>query len=85
MVWAGNDDNSKVKSIDSKITKKIWANTIENIKDNKKTWYEIPNGITIDTIDPYSGESKINGHICYYEKGSEPSFNYIDYFEKISK
>ena len=85
MVWAGNDDNSKVKSIDSKITKKIWANTIENIKGNKKTWYEIPNGITIDTIDPYSGESKINGHICYYEKGSEPSFNYIDYFEKISK
>ena len=27
MVWAGNDDNDKVKARDSKITKKIWSKT----------------------------------------------------------
>ena len=78
MVWAGNDDNSNVKSGESKITKRIWANTINNIKDNNKTWYDIPPGITIDTIDPISGEEKIKGYLCYYEKGSEPSYNYIE-------
>jgi hypothetical protein len=75
MVWTGNDDNSKVKSNESKISKKIWANTIVNIKDNTKTWYEIPDGITLDLIDPYTGLSKNNGYICYFENGSEPSFN----------
>ena len=75
MVWTGNDDNSKVKSNESKISKKIWANTIVNIKDNTKTWYEIPEDITLDLIDPYTGLSKNNGYICYFENGSEPSFN----------
>ncbi len=85
MVWAGNDDNSNVKTSDSKITKKIWANTITNIKDNSKKWYDIPPGITIDTIDPISGEEKINGYVCYYEKGTEPSYNYLEFYDKISK
>ena len=56
----------------------------KSIPDNKKTWYEIPNGITSDKIDPISGESKLNGYTCYYEKGSEPSFNYIEYFDLLS-
>ena len=58
---------------------------INNIETNTKKWYEIPNGITIDTIDPFSGEERINGYACFYEKGSEPSYNYLEYFEKISK
>ena len=81
MVWAGNDDNSNVKTTDSKISKRIWANTINNIKDNNKTWYDIPTGITADTIDPISGEEKIKGYLCYYEKGSEPSYNYVENIE----
>ncbi len=76
MVWAGNDDNSKVKSTESKIVKKIWAKTIDNIYDNKKSWYEIPDTITAAIIDPISGKIASNGYICYYEKGSEP--NYFD-------
>ncbi len=83
MVWTGNDDNSKVLSKDSKISKKIWANTIINIPNNKKGWYEIPDNITVDTIDPYSGDEKTNGYICYYEKGSEPNYNYVELFNKI--
>lgn len=78
LVWAGNDDNSEVKSKDSKITKKIWAKTISTIKDNKNEWYDIPKGITASAIDPISGEINSNGFVCYYEKGSEP--NYIDLY-----
>ena len=82
MTWAGNDNNDKVKSIDSKITKRIWAKTISNIRENSKSWYEIPKGVTIDTIDPLTGNYKENGYACFYEKGSEPSFiNYnLNYF-----
>lgn len=75
MVWNGNDNNDDVKPSESKISKKIWANTIINIKGNNKKWYEIPNGITIDEIDTISGDSKYNGYICYYERGTEPSYN----------
>ena len=75
MVWTGNDDNSKVSSNDYKITKKIWANTIENIHDNKKTWYEMPSSLTPVMIDPISGNLSNSGFICYYEKGTEPSYN----------
>lgn len=85
LVWAGNDNNDKVKSNESKITKKIWANTINNINDNKYEWYDIPKGVTIETIDPISGKPSKNGYICYYEKGSEPNYEYIDFYEKISK
>ena len=85
MVWTGNDDNSKVEAKDSKIAKKIWANTIINLPNNTKSWYEIPEDITMDTIDPFTGESKIKGHICYYKNGSEPSYNKVDFYEKISQ
>ena len=85
MVWTGNDDNSKVLSKDSKIAKKIWAKTITNIKDNKKGWYEIPSNITAQSIDPFTGEEKTKGYLCYYEKGSEPNYNYIEFYDKIKK
>lgn len=74
MVWAGNDDNKKVNSSESRITKKIWAKTINNIKDNKKEWYEIPEGIISSKINPITGELDSNGYTCYYIKGSEPNF-----------
>ena len=78
MVWAGNDDNKDVKSSESKITKKIWATTINKINNKETGWYDIPEGITIDTIDTITGQKKENGYVCYYEKGSEPS--YVDYY-----
>ena len=85
MVWAGNDDNTKVENKDSKITKKIWAKTINNIKTNSKKWYETPNNITLSKIDPLSGKLKDNGITCYYIKGSEPNFTSLEFFDKISK
>ena len=77
MTWAGNDNNDKVKGSESKITKRIWAKTISNLPNNNKNWYDIPKGVTIDTIDPLSGIYKDNGFACFFEKGSEPS--YINY------
>lgn len=84
MVWAGNDDNTEVNSKDSKITKKIWAKTITNINTNTKKWYEIPKDITISKIDPLSGKIKENGIPCYFLKGSEPNFETLEFFEKIT-
>ena len=74
MVWAGNDNNDQVKSTESKITKRIWAKTINNIYNNQKEWYEIPKGIISNKINYISGEYDDNGYICYYEKGSEPNY-----------
>ncbi len=84
MVWAGNDNDKKIKNNESKITKKIWAKTMVSINNNPK-WYDIPNGITGEVINPISGVSDKNGLLCFYEKGTEPSYNYIDLYENISK
>ena len=85
MVWAGNDDNSEVNPNDSIITKQIWAKTITSLKNNTKSWYELPKGITMNPIDPLSGKVKSNGIPCYFENGSEPGFETIEFFETISK
>ena len=84
MVWAGNDNDNTIKNSESKITKKIWAKTMNNINVDPK-WYEIPSGITGEEINPITGNSDKNGVLCFYEKGTEPSYNYIDMYEKLSK
>ena len=84
MVWTGNDDNSKVENKDSKITKKIWAKTISNIKTNTKQWYKTPNKVTISTINPLTGKIDENGIPCYFIKGTEPNFEFIEYYNNIS-
>lgn len=83
MIWAGNDDNSKTKASESKITKKIWAKTISNIESNNNTWYEIPNGIVASIIDPISGEANNNGIVCYYEKGTEPNYKIDEFYNNF--
>lgn len=84
MVWAGNDNDRKIKNNESKITKKIWSKTMISINSNPK-WYEIPEGITGEEINPISGVYDKNGLLCFYEKGTEPSYNYIDLYKNISK
>lgn len=73
MVWTGNDDNEKVKASESKISKKIWSKTIKAI-DKEKEWYEIPQGLTASLINPITGQIDKNGYLCYFEKGSEPTY-----------
>ena len=84
MVWTGNDDNSKVENKDSKITKRIWAKTITNIKNNSKKWYNTPKKITLSTINPLTGKIDENGIPCYFIKGTEPNFELIEYYENIT-
>ena len=84
MVWNGYDDNKELSSSQSKITKRIWAKTIEaSLEDKDTSWYEIPKGITASLVDPVSGEISNNekSTILFYEKGTEPNISneYYDY------
>ena len=82
LVWTGNDDNSNVIFSDSKISKKIWASTISKV-DTSKKWYDIPNGIVSSYINSITGDIAVeNGYLCYYEKGTEPHYEFFDLIEK---
>lgn len=77
MVWNGNDDNSKVSSSQSKISKNIWASTIEEIlKDKENSWYPIAQDITAKEVNPISGKIEDNKKktTLYYLKGTEPYY-----------
>lgn len=86
MVWAGNDDNSKLKTSESRITKKIWASTITNLPKSENPWYNIPKGIVASIIDPISGEINVGSkYVCYYEKGTEPNYELSDIYQIINE
>lgn len=84
MVWAGNDNNENIQSKDSKVTKKIFANTITNLPNNTKQWYKKPDNVTLNTINPITGEYDKNGIPCYYENGTEPTFKDFNLLNNIS-
>ena len=86
MVWNGNDDNGKVKTTDSRTTKKIWADTISSLPKSENPWYTIPKGIVASIIDPISGEiNSGSGYVCYYEKGTESSYEIDDIYSIIKE
>ena len=75
LVWTGNDNNEKISSSYSKITKYIWADTVEAIlKDKEESWYEKPQNVNAVYLDPVSGENVVdeNGVLFYFLKGTEP-------------
>lgn len=78
MVWNGYDDNRDTSSNQSKITKRIWARTIESILENSdSSWYDIPSGVTASLVNPVSGQLSESGKktLFFYIKGTEPSIN----------
>jgi len=78
MVWNGYDDNRDTSSNQSKITKRIWARTIESILENSdSSWYDIPSGVTASLVNPVSGQPSESGKktLLFYIKGTEPSIN----------
>ena len=78
MVWNGYDDNRDTSSNQSKITKRIWARTIEGILENSdSSWYDIPSGVTASLVNPVSGQLSESGKktLLFYIKGTEPSIN----------
>ena len=78
LVWTGNDNNDKINSSYSKITKNIWADTIENIlKDKDDIWYDKPQNVNALYLDPITGENVDDqtGVLFYFLKGTEPVLN----------
>ena len=85
LVWTGKDDNSESTGNYSKITKNIWADTIEeSLKENKNTWYEMPNNIIGIPLDPLTGNFVTTGKntMYYFVKGSEPKYYYNEQLSK---
>jgi len=77
MVWTGNDDNSEIATGYSKVTKNIWADTIENcLSDKEEIWYEIPNNVVGIPLNPITGDYVTTGKstMYYFVKGSEPEY-----------
>ena len=70
----GYDDNKNVKAGESKITKKIWAKTINSLPNQTSEWYSIPEGIVATKIDSITGEYSEYGNVCYFERGTEPNY-----------
>lgn len=76
MVWTGNDDNLEVEHNYSKITKNLWADTVEaSLKDKEERWYNKPQNVDAVILDPVSGNytSDSKGSLFYFLKGTEPA------------
>lgn len=75
LVWTGHDNNTEVSSTDSKITKNIWADTVESIlKEKDEIWYEKPDNVIGMPLNAITGEvtnDSKDAAIFYYVKGSE--------------
>ncbi len=77
LVWNGFDDNRSVDNVSNKITKRIWARTIEMYNEGKEeSWYDIPSGVTASFVNPISGSitDLSTKDILFYVRGSEPTF-----------
>lgn len=75
-VWMGYDDNTPVNSEISKISKNIWADTVEDYFDDKTTvWYEKPENVIALILNSVTGEitDDVNkASLFYFIKGTEP-------------
>lgn len=75
MIWTGEDNNKEVVGNYSKISKNIWADSMENIlKDKEENWYKKPQNVDALLLDPVSGKiaSEGNGSLFYFLRGTEP-------------
>lgn len=77
-VWIGYDNNNNLSSKDSKFSKNIWADTIENfLRDKKDSWYKKPEDITSVIVNPLNGKIATNSSpkkkVIYYLKGTIPN------------
>lgn len=76
MIWTGCDESKENDSGYSKITKNIWADTMEeSLKNIDTTWYSTPQNVIAIPLNPVTGElgTKKNA-LFYFVKGTEPVF-----------
>ncbi len=77
MVWNGYDDNRTVDNVSSKITKRIWARSIETyLGEDESSWYDIPRGVTGSIVNPITGSTTNLSvkDLIFYVKGTEPDY-----------
>ena len=73
LTWTGDDNNLEVESTYSRITKNIWADTVEAaLKDKEEHWYQKPQNVEAVILDPVTGDYSENGCLFYFLKGTEP-------------
>ena len=77
-IWIGYDNNKNLISNDTKISKNIWADTMENyLRDKKDSWYNKPDDIISVIINPLNGYIATNNSkkkkAVYYLKGTVPT------------
>ncbi len=75
VTWVGYDDNRDVEAALASVSKKIWADTVEDIlKDKEANWYEMPNNVVSVLLDAASGKPTNDGTkaaLFYFVKGTE--------------
>lgn len=77
-IWIGYDNNKKLDKSDSKYSKNIWADTMENyFRDKEPGWYKKPKNVSAVLVNPLNGKLATNNSkrkkIIYYLKGTEPT------------
>lgn len=77
-IWVGYDSNKKLLKSDSKYSKNIWADTMENyLRNDNDEWYTKPKNVIPVLVNPLNGKIATNNSkrkkIIYYIKGTEPT------------
>ena len=81
-IWNGYDDNKPISSGDYSYHKNIWIDTMESyFKNNKPTWYNIPNNVVGVLVNPITGmvadENDTKKEMFFYLKGTEPTLQTV--------
>lgn len=82
-VWTGYDQNLEItKTSDLRFGKYVWADIIENYKNNNGTWYQIPDDVIGIDLNPLTGfYPSINEYAktIYFKKSNIPWYIKILY------
>lgn len=86
-VWTGYDNNKKIEQRNYKVSKAIWADTIENyLREKNEKWYKTPENVVGVLTDLQTGKEATNKSklkkILYYVKGTQPG--YIGKYKKTT-
>ena len=76
LIWAGYDDNKNITINTGAKVKNVWADTMEDVLNNKETsWYEAPQNVIGMRLNAITGELTNDldkSTMFYYLKGTEP-------------
>ncbi len=83
LTWMGYDEGKTVSQSIRKSARNIWANTMEDITENKEMhWYETPHNVVSVPLNAVDGTSTNDtGKIAlyYFVRGTEPKYNVEQY------